>query len=231
MAFDTGKVITNAGVSGAVSVGGPDTITGAKDFTGAVSVLDASFTMKDQADTTKIAKFELSGITTGATRTLTIPDTTGTVLVTGIGYTIGAAWTFSSATNTFGSSTAAGTIGVASGATIAAATKTVNIGTAGVSTSVTNVNIGSSVAGALGTLTINSPTVAFGATVTAINLPVPPTITSSTVAGLPAATAAGKLAFVTNGSVAHAGNSGTIVAGGGANFLPVYSDGTNWRIM
>lgn len=42
--------------------------------------------------------------------------------------------------------------------------------------------------------------------------------------------ATGTQSFVTDSSVAHAGNSGNIVAGGGANALPVYYDGTNWRI-
>jgi hypothetical protein len=53
-----------------------------------------------------------------------------------------------------------------------------------------------------------------------------------TVATLPAAgtAGAGATAFVSDGSVVHAGNSGSIVAGSGANFVPVYSDGTNWRI-
>lgn len=36
--------------------------------------------------------------------------------------------------------------------------------------------------------------------------------------------------FVTDASVAAAGNFGTVVAGGGANKVPVFSDGTNWRI-
>lgn len=46
-----------------------------------------------------------------------------------------------------------------------------------------------------------------------------------------AATAgAGARAFVTDSSVAAAGNFGAVVAGGGANGVPVYSDGTNWRI-
>lgn len=36
--------------------------------------------------------------------------------------------------------------------------------------------------------------------------------------------------FVSDSSVAAAGNFGAIVAGGGANIVPVYSDGTNWRI-
>ena len=53
-----------------------------------------------------------------------------------------------------------------------------------------------------------------------------------TVAALPAAATAGAgaRAYVTDGSVVAAGNFGTIVAGGGANGVPVYSDGTNWRI-
>lgn len=46
-----------------------------------------------------------------------------------------------------------------------------------------------------------------------------------------AATAgAGSRHFVTDSSVASAGNFGAIVAGGGANIVPVHSDGTNWRI-
>ena len=55
------------------------------------------------------------------------------------------------------------------------------------------------------------------------------TTTSTTVAGLPsAATAgAGARAMVTN---ANATTFNSIVAGGGANIVPVFSDGTNWRI-
>lgn len=55
---------------------------------------------------------------------------------------------------------------------------------------------------------------------------------SFTVAGLPAAATvgAGSRAFVTDSTVVAAGNFGNIVAGTGANFCPVYSDGTNWRI-
>lgn len=64
--------------------------------------------------------------------------------------------TFSNASGTFGSSTAAGTINVASGATVSASTKTVNIGTAGVSGSTTNINVGP-VAGA-STTTIGATT-------------------------------------------------------------------------
>jgi hypothetical protein len=58
---------------------------------------------------------------------------------------------FSGATVSLGTSTAASTTNVASGATLAATTKTVNIGTNGVATSVTNINVGS----ATSTTTIN----------------------------------------------------------------------------
>jgi hypothetical protein len=48
-----------------------------------------------------------------------------------------------------------------------------------------------------------------------------------TVAGLPAAGTAGRRAFVTD---ANATTFASIVAAGGANGVPVYDDGTNWRI-
>ncbi|MEI6644072.1 MAG: hypothetical protein WCL10_18785 [Novosphingobium sp.] len=53
-----------------------------------------------------------------------------------------------------------------------------------------------------------------------------------TVATLAAAATAGAgaRAFVTDSNVAAAGNFGNVVAAGGANGVPVYSDGTNWRI-
>lgn len=37
-------------------------------------------------------------------------------------------------------------------------------------------------------------------------------------------------AMVTDSTVAASGNFGAVVAGGGSNAVPVYSDGTNWRI-
>ena len=49
------------------------------------------------------------------------------------------------------------------------------------------------------------------------------------VASLPAAVA-GLQTFVNDSSVVAAGNFGNIVAGGGANTVPVWGDGTNWLI-
>jgi hypothetical protein len=43
---------------------------------------DANFTLYDDADSTKNAQFQLSGITTGTTRTLTVPDASGTIALT-----------------------------------------------------------------------------------------------------------------------------------------------------
>lgn len=52
-------------------------------WTGTHSFRDASFSLLDNSDTSKVAKFELSGITTATTRTFTVPDFNGTVLVSG----------------------------------------------------------------------------------------------------------------------------------------------------
>lgn len=54
-----------------------------KTLTGVtLTSLDANTTIQDNVDATKQLQFQLSGITTGNTRTLTIPDSSGTVLLT-----------------------------------------------------------------------------------------------------------------------------------------------------
>jgi len=52
-------------------------------------------------------------------------------------------------------------------------------------------------------------------------------MTPSTVSALPAAGTIGRRAFVSD---ATATTFASIVAGGGANKITVYDDGTNWRI-
>lgn len=52
-------------------------------LTGAVTVPDADFTLTDDSDTTKQAQFQLSGISTATTRTLTLQDLNGTIYTTG----------------------------------------------------------------------------------------------------------------------------------------------------
>lgn len=138
------------------------------DVTG-LDVRANTFQLRDNTDRTKIANFDASGIATASTRTFTLPDITSTLAHLGnAAQTFAGATTFSNATLTIGTSTAASTIGIGTGATLAATTKVLNIGTGGVSTSVTNINIGSAVAGALGTLTVSSPTVTFASSVTSI---------------------------------------------------------------
>jgi hypothetical protein len=53
-----------------------------------------------------------------------------------------------------------------------------------------------------------------------------------TVAQLPAASTAlaGTRSAVSNASAALTAGIGAVVAGGGANIVPVFCDGTNWRI-
>lgn len=43
---------------------------------------DTLFTLQDDGDATKLLAFQLSGITTGTTRTLTVPDASGTISIT-----------------------------------------------------------------------------------------------------------------------------------------------------
>lgn len=73
----------------------------------------------------------------------------------------------------------------------------------------------------------------YSTTITAITVSASTVKTTSvTVSGLPAAATAGAGArtFVSDSTVAASGNFGAVVAGGGANAVPVFSDGTNWRI-
>lgn len=163
--------LSGYGITDAVALSGDQTIAGNKTFTGAVTfqgasvTVDANFTLQDNGDPTKQAQFQLANITTGSTRVYTLPDGTGTIPLNNANNN------FSNSNSTYGSGTATGTIGVAVGATISGATKTVNIGTGGVSGSTTNITLGSAVSGSLGTFIINSPTVSFGANVTSISLP------------------------------------------------------------
>lgn len=58
------------------------TLTSPTINTPTLAVNDNAFTIRDNSDTTKIIDFQLSGITTGNTRTLTIPDASITLVGT-----------------------------------------------------------------------------------------------------------------------------------------------------
>jgi hypothetical protein len=86
--------VTNGdGVSGNPTISLPSALT----FTGktvtngtfsnpVISIQDSDLTIKDQTDGTKQFKFEASGITTATTRTLTIPNSDGTIALTSPSY-------------------------------------------------------------------------------------------------------------------------------------------------
>lgn len=52
------------------------------DNSNTVTLKDTLFTLQDDGDATKLLAFQLSGITTGTTRTLTIPNASGTIALT-----------------------------------------------------------------------------------------------------------------------------------------------------
>ncbi|RWL14893.1 MAG: hypothetical protein EOR57_31600 [Mesorhizobium sp.] len=77
----TNKTLTSPTVNGgtvdSATITSP-TITGAT-----MAINDNAFTIRDNGDTTKVLAFQLSGFTTATTRTITWPDTDGTVWTTG----------------------------------------------------------------------------------------------------------------------------------------------------
>lgn len=112
---------------------------------------------------------------------------------------------------TLGRSTGNQTVNIANGASASGRTKTVNIGTNGASGSTTVINIGTA-------YTTSNPTI------TTLNGLIKQQ--TYTVVNLPAGTS-GSRAFVTN---ALAPSFGAAVVGGGAVGVPVYHDGTSWKV-
>ncbi|WP_323718211.1 DUF2793 domain-containing protein [Paracoccus aminovorans] len=148
-----------------------------------VDVSDAVFSLANDADPTKKAMFSLSGISTGTTRTFTLPNTSSELAILAGTQTFSGNKTFSgtlTASGTVTVSAAAASIGTAittatygmgTGATTTGATKTLNLGTSGANGSTTVVNIGSATAGAGGTTVVNTPTVTFANAVTQVGMP------------------------------------------------------------
>jgi hypothetical protein len=146
-------------------------------------VSDAIFSLVNDADPTKKALFSLSGITTGTTRTFTLPNTSSELAILANTQTFTGNKTFSgtltasgtvtvsAASASIGTATTTATYGMGTGATTTGVTKTVNLGTGGASGSTTVVNIGSATAGSAGTTVVNTPTVTFANAVTQVGMP------------------------------------------------------------
>ncbi|WP_374427029.1 DUF2793 domain-containing protein [Paracoccus sp. (in: a-proteobacteria)] len=130
---------------------------------------DNLFRLADDADPTRLAAFDLSGLSAGITRTFTLPNLSATLAHLGnAAQTFTGATTFSNASVTIGTATTTATYGIGAGGTTTGVTKTINLGTGGAAGSTTVINLGSTTAGALGSTIINTPTVTFAASVTAI---------------------------------------------------------------
>jgi hypothetical protein len=99
-------VTVNAASSGGVGLGDNNTWTGTNTFTNTVTVEDASFGIRDQSDNTKVANFQCSGISSGTTRTYTLPN--ASTSLAGLGVT-SQTWTgtngFAGITNINGTAT------------------------------------------------------------------------------------------------------------------------------
>jgi len=140
-------------------------------------VPDSVFSLVNDADPTRKAVFSLASISTGQTRTYTLPNTSSELAILAGTQTFSGNKTFSGTltasggTATIGTSTGTATYGVGTGATTNGTSKTVNIGTGGASGSNTVVNIGSATSGAGGTTVINTPTVTFANSVTQVGMP------------------------------------------------------------
>jgi hypothetical protein len=73
-------VTGNQTITGTQTYTGATTFNGAATFNAGLQVDDDNLSIVDNADQTKILQFQASGITTGTTRTLTVPDADDTIV-------------------------------------------------------------------------------------------------------------------------------------------------------
>ena len=82
------------------ALGAKASLTGTETLTNK-TVLDNTFTIADNSDPTKLLKFQVAPVTTGTTRTLSVPDSTGTIALQDAPATVTGAWTMQDSTTSF----------------------------------------------------------------------------------------------------------------------------------
>jgi len=234
-----GTSYTTSGTGTVVALTDSPTFTTAITSTGALQLTGDATTNQNIATTQTTGTLSIGG--TGATGTITLGQSTGVQIlniatgaatgtktvnigrlatagttsiflgsVSGANNTISLGGGTSTGTISINNTTGTASTNITTGATLTGVTKTVNIGTAGASGSTTTITIGSAVSGATSTTTNNGLF----------------KLQSYTVATLPTGTVGSK-SFVTD---ALAPTFGAAVVGGGAVGIPVYHDGTSWKV-
>lgn len=113
--------------------------------TGIPVFIDSTFTLQDETDASKQARFQLSTLNTNNTVVYTLPagSANASLLIDApTTQTINGVKTFSHPTQNLGSSTANTVVNIAYGDTLATNNKTINLGTGGVAGALVNVTIG-----------------------------------------------------------------------------------------
>lgn len=96
----TTRVYTAPNASGTLSLLGlAQSWTASQDFQGGANVIDSTFTISDNGDQTKKLAFSIGAITTATTRTITVPDASGTLAFLGLAQTWTAAQDFTTGAN------------------------------------------------------------------------------------------------------------------------------------
>lgn len=94
------RVLTVPDFDGTIAtLAGTETLTNKTLTSPTITVRDNVLTIQDDSDPTKQMQFQLSGITASTTRTLTVPNASGTLALLGSAQTFSALQTFSSGIN------------------------------------------------------------------------------------------------------------------------------------